>query len=663
MPVTALVSPALAQNLVSGSPRATMTLNGQWQQVLNQDQTKIPASGWSTTRIPALPLTDGTTSVWYQQTFYIPASWVRPGRRFFVQLEKAGHYAAVYFNGAFIGDHFGQFSPFEVEVTQYVVGGKTNQVQIYVHKADTTYVQRGYNVDQSSCPTYNPDCIGNAYRTGTPMNGYIQRNWVGLVGDVTFSWSPNLHISDVFPVSSVRDWTLTATITTSGTSAGAITARATVFDGASAVLSLPSQPVVSGTATLQSPWTTPTLWGPAPYGQPKLYTLQTQLLRNGTVVDTVYTRFGFREVWIDGTDVMLNGQKLWMVGNFFSPLSPIRYINDRREQAFVLWVAENSGSNTVQSHWDDPGASWLELADEMGILVIGAYYCDGRPQIQSKLTDVSAWTSWVVSTTQEWVQARRNHPSIVMWRPMDVLPQEAMPTQGKVFAQAASAIRGLDSTRPIADGSDIDVWGQGLTVAGNPHQCDDGSTYAAKLAGETKPLLTKEIFGDAGLSCAASFFDTFYKDAYTGGGVGLVTPQAIFQDQTFTPTWFSLSGLGNRPTTPQDLPDWISQSWSPTAYSTQFAGLYQQYFQQALPNTSPMSGDYEASGLTSALARSSAFLLPAKGLGNPTGVLIAQDGSGTAWFVVPQAGSYTLVYTNGGKDVTQSVTVSAPPPF
>lgn len=238
-------------------------------------------------------------------------------------------------------------------------------------------------------------------------------------------------------------------------------------------------------------------------------------------------------------------------------------------------------------------------------------------------------------------------------------------TAGSVYPQIAAAVRASDpSGRPIADGSDIDIWGQSATVPGNPNQCDNGASYSAKLASETIPLFTKEIYGGVGLSCAPQFFSTFYQLAFDGGGLGIVTPQPVFQNQNVTPTWFSISGIGNRPTTTQVLPNWITRSWTPTAYSTQFAGLYEQYFQPALLNTSPTSGDYQASGLTSALTDSAAFLLPATGgLGEPLGVLVAQDGSGTAWFVVPGTGTYQLVYTNGSKDVIQDVTVTAPPPF
>ena len=654
-----------AQDLVSKAFRTEISLNGNWQYQLNKPQSPIPTTGWSNARVPALPYTDGTSSVWYQQNFYIPSSWKLTGRHYFVTLQQAGHYSAIYFNGTFIGDHFGQFSPNQAEVTNSVLFGQNNLVQIYVHKADTTYVRPGVNINQSTCPSNNPDCIGNAYRSAAPTNEFAARNWVGLTGDITFSWRPTLYLSDVFAISSVRNLTLTADVSVAGTArgGGTTTAQATVLDGSTTVLTLPNRTVSNGTATLEASWTNPVFWGPIPYGQPKLYTLKTQLLQSGVVVDTSYTQFGFREVWVSGTDVMLNGQKMWPVGNFFLPLDPIRYVNDRREMAFLMWVAESSGSNTFMSHWDDPGDTWLQLADEMGLLFVGSYFCDGRPQMQSMIDSVSGWTDWEVGTATNWVLARRNHPSIIMWRPMDVLPPGL--SGGSVLPQIAAAVRAADpSGRPIADGSDVDAWGQSVTVQGNPNQCDNGSAYAARLAAETKPLFTKELFGGVGLSCSTTFFNIFYNDAYTGGGLGIVTPQSIFQPKTFTPSWFSISGIGNRPTTGQTMPNWITRSWTATGYSTQFAGLYESYFQPTLLDTSPTSGDYQASGLGTSLPNTAAFLLPATaGQGEPIGVLIAQDGSGTAWFVVPGTGTYQMVYTTGSKDVIQNVTVTAPAPF
>ncbi|MGO9126356.1 MAG: sugar-binding domain-containing protein [Terriglobales bacterium] len=654
--------PSFAQAIVGAAPRAEVSLNGIWSYVLNQSQNQIPTSGWLTERIPALPLEDGTSSVWYKRSINVPTTWMRSRRRFVLELEKAGHYAAVYCNGTFMGEHFGQFSPFSVDLTSAIVGGQANEIEIYVHKADTTYVRPGVNINQSSCPGNNPDCLGNAYRSAVPsLNVVIERNWVGLVGDITFCWHPTEYVSDVFVIPSVRNMALQVNLEVSGSAPA--TAHATVLDGSTPVLTLPPVPVTAGAATLQAGWSNPVLWGSAPYGQPKLYTLQTQLLEAGVVVDTIYTRFGFREVWVNGKDILLNGLKLWISGNLPDRLAPIRYVNDRRPQAFLFHTAQGSGLNAFESHWDDIGEPWLDLADEMGMLVVGTFYCDGLPRGQSEVDSVSGWTNWMIGTAQEWAKARRNHPSLIMWRPVDAVPVGVM--EAKVWAQVNQAVGAEDpSARPIADGGgDVDTWDEEINtkIPVSTDQCDDGFEMARKLAGETKPLLTREIYGDFSLPCVGNFLADYYRIAWKGGGAGIIFQLPTYGDPDIIPTWFSISGQGNRPVSLLPLPNWMTRKWTPTPLSDEFAGLYEQYFQPTLLDTSPTSGDYQASGLPTAVQ--TAFLVSSEGVSDPVGVIEAEDGSGTAWFIVPEAGNYQLVYTYNGHDVVQSVTVTAPPPF
>ena len=71
-------------------------------------------------------------------------------------------------------------------------------------------------------------------------------------------------------------------------SGSATTVQAAVLDGGNVVLSLPAQPVV---ARASARWLYPgriRYCGNPPYGQPKLYMLQTTLLENGVPVDTIY---------------------------------------------------------------------------------------------------------------------------------------------------------------------------------------------------------------------------------------------------------------------------------------------------------------------------------------------------------------------------------------
>lgn len=646
--------PLFAQNAVGTALRAEVNLNGDWSYIFNQSDDQIPHSGWQTRRVPETPIADGSASVWYQHTLNLPQSWIVPGRSYYLKLEKAGHYAAVYWNGNLVSNHFGQYSPFEADVTSFVIPGQ-NTIDIYVHKADTIYVRPGANITQHSCPQGNPDCIGNSYRPNALSPE--ARNWVGIAGDITFSWRPTEHITDVFIQPSVQTWNLLAQIQAVGGSPTA-TVQATVLDGSTPVLTLPAQSITSGEAMLNATWTNPVLWGPSPYGEAKLYTLQTDLLENGTVVDTEFSRFGFREVWISGKDIFLNGQKLWFTGTYGEPLDLIRYVNDRRPQGQFLFIMESSGVNLLQWHWDDPGDSFLNVADEMGILVLGSFFCDGNLQ-DSQVDSVPAWTEWMISTAQEWITDRRKHTSIVIWRPVDRGP-EGVPESN--MQQIVAAAEALDPTRPFADTNPspfpIDSFAQRVSFEG---ACYDGSTVVGRMARNTKPLLERELTNYQS-PCLSEFLDSFYQEGYLAGVSGMIANDlSLFNPQNFVPDWFSISGPGNRPQLVTSLANWTAP-WTASSSGMELEGLYQAYVQPTLLQTSPTSGEYQASNLPA--GAQTAFLSPANGnLGQPLGILVAEDGSGTAWFTVPQPGSYQLIYNPGTGDVITNVTVTPPNPY
>ena len=241
---------------------------------------------------------------------------------------------------------------------------------------------------------------------------------------------------------------------------------------------------------------------------------------------------------------------------------------------------------------------------------------------------------------------------------MDVLAKGGVKTT--VYPALATAVRGQDlSARPLVDGSDVDTWGQSGVSATNLTACDDGSGFAAQLASETKPLLFKELYGLL-LPCSPAFYQMIYKMAYTGGAIGLITQQLDLETaQTFTPVWFSQSGRGNRPASSASLPNWITQQWLPSAWSPEFASLYTTVLGAALPDASPTSGEYQATQVPATAP--TAFLVPPSGTGNPKGVAVAADG--TAWIVVPLAGSYQLAFGDGTNEVLQNVTAPAPLPF
>lgn len=669
---------------VAGLPRLLICLNGTWESVLNGALEHIPEAGWSALRVPAMPFATHppTTSIWYRQRVHISNEWVKPQRQFFLRLEKAGHYAAVYGNGQLAGKHFGQYTSFEADVTNALRAGQTNEIAILVHNASGPYVRPGVSLTDPM--------EGNAYRGAT--NQDYQRNWTGIVGDIFLGWRPVCHISNVFVVPSVRKRRLQVLLEVEGVDpeAAGLTLRAAILDNGEVIRQLPEAAVSeNGAVRLEADWPNPVLWGPDPYGTPKLYVLRTELERAGEVVDRRFTRFGFREVWIEGRDVLLNGEKLWMIGTYFEKLAPIQYLNDRHSQSLMLGMMQAAGLNTLHGHWDGLGKTWLDLCDEMGMLVLGGFFCDGRPEIQSKAD--AGWVDWMAATCREWVREVRNHPSIVLWRPLDVLPDNLLFQTWAIYVRMAEQVRREDGTRPLADGSDVEAWAQGSLkstpsvgllpgrasgVEGQEQRhsisradYDDCSRMENALGASHKPFLTKEIwtgFGDReGLS---RFFRTFYEKSFVGGSTGIVVQHLplVYRTGRLRITWLSESGKGNRDdishitemTSPNwcgpaqpiswpcddstSLPNWCDPAQpagQATPYNDLFRDLYREFTKRAaIPHSGDIPGNVLVSGLE---ANEIAFLVPEEPvIGGAMGVRAAGDG--TAWIIAVPPGAYRL---------------------
>lgn len=632
----------------SDAPRASICLNGAWEAAPAGDELKIPETGWTAARVPAGPIVDPNVKArWQRLVFDAPKEWSSAGRRFFVGLEKAGHYAAVFCNGQRVGEHYGQYTPFEADVTDVIRLGQKNELAVYVHNASGRFVRAGADITDET--------VGKAYRPAA--NQADQRNWIGVMGDVTLSWRPRTGIADVFVKTSVREKRLQALVEIQAPAAEAksFSVRATVLDGPA----LPAQPLpADGKVTLAAPWADPVLWGTAPYGEPKLYTLRTELLRDGQIVDRTFTRFGFREVWITGHDVMLNGKKLWLAGLYHSKLSPLRCLNDRRPLEVVHRAMQTAGLNALHGHWDDLGQPWLDLCDETGMFVLAGFFCDGRPQIQSKAD--AGWPDWMVATCAEWVRARRNHPSILLWRPTDVPPTglDRFTPLPEFQARLAAEVRRLDPEgRPLADNSDIVAWGQ------PPENKETGKMdnwQPIKTAADTgKPFMNKEIYGAfKETQNVSAFFRLFYGKSFEYKSTGMLVQQLPLQagagGQPFAVEWPSQSGRGNRDAAfaglRSELPNWCDPQ-QPASIETPFAKVFRDLFHEHMgldlkPSGSP-AGDTLITGLTPG---SVVFLAPDDpGRAEPQGMLTAADGS--AWFVVDAPGAWRLMHDGQAQEV------------
>jgi Glycosyl hydrolases family 2, TIM barrel domain len=210
-------------------------------------------------------------------------------------------------------------------------------------------------------------------------------------------------------------------------------------------------------------------------------------------------------------------------------------------------VMQQAGLNTLHGHWDDLGEPWLDLCDEMGMLVLGGMYCDGRPQIQSKAGP--GWDEFMLGSCRRWTRTVRNHPSIVVWRPADsVMPPGAQSPQ--MTARYMDVVRQEDGTRPFAtDNEHSEIASHAQSPLKNPREpqgeYDDGSVVAQKLAASSRPLLTKEIYAGFrdNVDKLTLFFRQFYEKSWAGRGTGVIVQHIPLIDRA---TPFKIQWLSDR---------------------------------------------------------------------------------------------------------------------
>ena len=170
----------------------------------------------------------------------------------------------------------------------------------------------------------------------------------------------------------------------------------------------------------------PALWH---IGQPNLYTAVTAIVAEDGVIDTAATKFGIREFrfevnegfFLNGENLLIKGVCLHHDGGLVGAAVPKGVWKRRLEKLVEM------GCNAIRSAHNPPSAEFLELCDEMGLLVQNEFFDEwDNPKDKRKnmqLQDEDHITQGYTHHFQEWAQhdlevtmlRDRNHPCIIQW--------------------------------------------------------------------------------------------------------------------------------------------------------------------------------------------------------------------------------------------------------
>lgn len=337
-----------------------------------------------------------TSTGWYRKKFsYEKLDGVRTSIRF----EGVYMDSKTYVNGELAGEWKYGYSTFEFDITDLLRDGE-NEITVRVdYRCPNSRWYSGAGIYRRVWMRNYPDC--HITSDGVYISADIE-------GNVTVS------AEAVRPV---------------GVTVEGLSIRETVYDGDNAVCSseypccaydrtripeaIRSDKVNYSVNTITMHVDKPVLWD---IDDPHLYTMVTELVKNGETIQTVKNRFGFRKAefttdkgfFLNDRHVKLHGccehHDLGSLGAAVNRAAIVRKLKKLRVM----------GINAIRTSHNMPAVELMELADEMGFLILS----EGFDMWERHKTDydyAGFFHEWAPTDVASWVRRDRNHPSVIGW--------------------------------------------------------------------------------------------------------------------------------------------------------------------------------------------------------------------------------------------------------
>ena len=376
---------------------------------------------------------------WYRLAIEIPAAWKK--KRINIEFDGAMSHAKVYMNGDFIGEWPYGYASFGFDVTDYIKHGEENILAVRLeNKPSSSRWYPGAGIYRNvrmvvTSPVYvkqwgtyltTPDIQDGKgtveietnvlNETGEPRQVMVETRIISPEGNVVAKNSSELNIQ-----------------------------AKTVFKQQ---LSVPS----------------PELWSDK---NPVLYTAIIRILENdtesgnNTELDEYETTFGFRYFEFTSNEgFFLNGERLVLNGvclhHDLGPLGAAFNLSSLRHRMKLL---QDMGCNSIRTSHNPPAPEMLDLADEMGFLIIDEAF-DEWKHGKTENGYNKLWDEWAEKDLVALIHRDRNHPAVIMWSIGNEIREQTIEGGDKYCRFLVDICKREDPTRPTTAG--FDQWEQAI---------------------------------------------------------------------------------------------------------------------------------------------------------------------------------------------------------
>ncbi|MBI4979436.1 MAG: glycoside hydrolase family 2 [Spirochaetes bacterium] len=340
---------------------------------------------------------------WYRKTIAVPKA--QAGKRVIFTFDVIGYEAVLFVNGKEAGTHHGDFTPWTIDVTEYMNFGADNVIAIRVF---TDFGTTFGNIPGAK------HSYGSQWSIGNIKGGIWQK--------VSMTYRPPVYVkqalvSPVLASSSIEvDYIIVNTTSeTKKVSLGALVASAMTnakfTEAANADLGAISLAPGDNKGRVTVALAKPQRWSP---DSPYLYYLVLALTSGKELTSCHTERFGFRDFKVKGKNFYLNGERIYLFGE---NLPSIGFGgNKATEEEDAAVIAEKFGGfrslgyNILRNPHMPIIPRALEIADEIGMM----FFDEWAWSFTDKL-DKDSFEKNNLEELTEWVHRDYNYPCVVMW--------------------------------------------------------------------------------------------------------------------------------------------------------------------------------------------------------------------------------------------------------
>jgi len=421
----------------------------------------------------------------------VPAGY--EGRGFKLHFSGTNWIVSVFVNGELAGSHRGVWIPWDLDVSDHVRPGETNEIAVAVkgpyYAVDIDNYGRGNDLDRTrNRPKGRQNWVFFVAPIYPSSKGDGSGVEYGIVNPVTMTAVGDAYTEDVFIKPGLDRYgrnkrlETDVTVRNTGDQSRTFEVKCEAVDDRTGELAKEFEPATlcvppgeTKSVRIAANWSDPKLWWPV--ADPNLYRLRTTISEDGTALDVQEELFGFRWVQVKDTGLYINGvrRNVWnWVDVQGRPWDGETWVEQFRKEnnRFTRFSQNRKTSGFLKSREER-----LEFYDRNGIPGRLCSMIDGmfiNRYLGEKVNSPVTGEPTVIPNKPVWdgfkrhmrqlAKAYRNHPSVIMYQVENELVYITGMNMGydlddleELMGDVVEEARAVDPTRPYTVGGAGDL--------------------------------------------------------------------------------------------------------------------------------------------------------------------------------------------------------------